>query len=808
MYLRHCKKIKMSASFRQFIVLICLSTFASTFGWAQQLKISVSDNNRQPLVGATVSLTNASDSTVNHMITDYSGNAVFENIKNDLYHVQISYIGYQPLDKTISVKAEKRNFDFKLTDKAIDLEGVTITAKKPLITQEDDKMIIDPEPIASISTNTLEVLESTPGLYVDQDGGIYLSSTTPAAVYINGRELKMSNQDISDLLRSLPPNSVQRIEVMRTPSTKYDASSSGGIINIVLKKGVKLGRFGSVNSGMNKGEYANGFIGASLNSSGDKSTFYINANANINNRLEEINSVRFLTSDTLLHQHAESIQKSKQGFIGYGVSYDFNENVLFNYDGRVNYSFRKTESVNDNTVNDINEFIISNSTNTINSTTEFLSIQQDFGMILKFDTIGSQLDTKLSYSFSGNNSIQNYSTNYTIPIELLYSGKGKNIQNRHFIVFQSDLLYHLPYGFKTETGIKSSIQLYDSQADFLIGQNDIYIPDENRTNAYNYQERISAAYVQISRKLWLDILLKTGIRMEHTYMKGIQTIPIDTSFIVNRADFFPYIYLSRRVIKIMGIELFGYMIYRRTINRPGYQDLNPYVKLVDEFLYETGNPELTPQFTDNIELNISFDDMPIFAIGRNYTTDIYSMVVYQDEQFENVAVRTYDNIGNSRETYLRFMGGIPPGGMYFFALGGQYNFNEYDGIYENEPLLYNRDSWRFFTFHSLKLFKYTKLTLSGFYMINGNYNFYELNNFGQLNAGITQTLFNQKLSISLNFRDIFKTMITEFTFNQGSVNSYGDRYTDNRRIGIHIRYNFGISKKDDKKNMPGFDFEE
>ncbi len=105
-----------------------------------------------------------------------------------------------------------------------------------MITQEDDKTVIDPESLAEASASGYEVLEKTPGLFVDQDGNIYISSLTPATVQFNGREMKMSAADIATLLKSLPPNSISKIEIVRTPSAKYDASGSGGVVNVVLKK--------------------------------------------------------------------------------------------------------------------------------------------------------------------------------------------------------------------------------------------------------------------------------------------------------------------------------------------------------------------------------------------------------------------------------------------------------------------------------------------------------------------------------------------------------------------------------------------
>jgi hypothetical protein len=248
-------------------------------------------------------------------------------------------------------------------------------------------------------------------------------------------------------------------------------------------------------------------------------------------------------------------------------------------------------------------------------------------------------------------------------------------------------------------------------------------------------------------------------------------------------------------------ELKAYAIYRKTISRPGYEMLNPNITIVDQYLYQTGNPALKPQFTDNVELNISYENFPVFALGRNYTKDIFSGVVYQDIQNPAIAVNTYDNLGKSKETYFRGMIGIPPGGRYFFGAGAQYNLNEYDGFYQGEELIYSRGSWRIYTFHMLKIAKNTRLTLMGFMMINGQYDFYELENFGMLNLGLRQSFLNNKLTINIRLRDLLRTMNVKYSIHQGNVNAWGNRYTDNQSISINVRYNFGIGRKNDNKNM-------
>jgi iron complex outermembrane recepter protein len=784
-----------------FILFLCSAAFSQN----NPVQVTVTDTENLPLPKAPVILTNAADSSVVHSITGLNGIAIFENLAEGVYLINISYMGFQPIESTILITDELRQFDYIMSTDAISLEGVTITARRPFIRQEDDKMIIDPEPIANTSTNALEILESTPGLYVDQEGGIYLTGATPAAVYINGREMKMSTQDINTILRSLPPHSVDRIEVLKTPSSKFDASSSGGIINIVLKKGVKIGRFGSVSSGMNQGEYGNRFAGFSFNNSSDKTTSYLNFNYNYNQRFEELNTLRTLRTDTFLQQTSESLANSNQIYTGYGLNYEPKSNISFSYDGRINASTRQSDADNQNRIQTSEETILSNSNNTILNFSDFINIQQDLGMLLKTDTLGSELDVRLSYSYNINSSDQEYSTSYITPFSAELSGSGKNNQGRHFLVLQTDLTQHLPLGVKIETGVKGSLMNYDSDSKYFINLNGNNVTDASRTNAFLYKENIYAAYAQASKKLFAGFNLKAGVRLEHTSMNGLQKVPTDTGFVINRTDWFPYVYLSRKVLDLMGIELFGYMIYRRTISRPGYQQLNPYIRFVDEFLYETGNPSLTPQFNENIELNISYNDMPVFAVGRNYTKDIFSMVMYRDEDYEGVLMRTYDNLGTSRETYFRGMAGIPPGGKYFFAIGAQYHYNEYEGVYDNEPLSFSNGSWRFFTFHSLNLTKETKLTASGFMMTKGVWNFYELNTFGQVNLGLSQTFFNKKLTITLNARDIFRTMINDFTFSQGSIVTTGNRYTDNRRFGINIRYNFGIREKEDRRGMPAFE---
>jgi outer membrane receptor protein involved in Fe transport len=251
-------------------------------------------------------------------------------------------------------------------------------------------------------------------------------------------------------------------------------------------------------------------------------------------------------------------------------------------------------------------------------------------------------------------------------------------------------------------------------------------------------------------------------------------------------------------MKIMGYELRAYLVYRRSISRPGYDQLNPFPKFVDQYLTEVGNPALKPQFTRNWEANVSVDERPILAVGVNDTKDIFSLVTYQADSIRSQALRTYDNLGKNREWYFRGLGALPPGGRYFFVLGAQYNYQIYDGLYENKPLSFKKGTWTFFTYHTFKIDKRSVITVNGFMRLKGQQQLYELGSFGMLNASVNRKFAKEKFIVTLSMNDIFFTNKIDFALKQGSVNATGRRYNDTRRLGINLRYNFGVKKKEEK----------
>ena len=771
-----------------------------SFAQEKTIQFSVTGEKKEPVPFATVSVISVADTTHHQKkVSDSTGLVVFQLQQGLVYLVQISSVNYKPFEKTISIKGND-NFSFKLQALSSSMGNVVITATRPIMRQEDDKTIVDPEPIAAASTNAYEILEKTPGLFVDQDGNIYLSSMSPAAIYINGRQMKMSSADIATMLKNLPPTAIQRLEILRTPSAKYDASGSGGIINIVLKKGVKLGLTGSVSAGIQQGTYGNQFAGLNLNNNTGTKNFYVNLNYNRRNNFERIETNRFFAVDSVLQQNAFTKYPAETFFVSYGISDSLNEKWYVDFAGSVVYNRFDNTTENQNWIKKISTGeIISNSLNNVNFGGNYFRVNNGISFNRKIDSI-SEWSNDFYFSLDRNRIAQDYTIFTITPFYFSSNGYGSPDNDRNYFTFTSDLRKKFKHRLTLETGVKSTLLNYKSDAIYFRSSNAGMVKDNGRTNRFYYQENINSFYLQGSKTFGKNVILKTGARVENTNMNGNQIVPSDTSFDVHRTDLFPYVFLSKKVMSIAGYELRAYLVYRRTIVRPVYEQLNPFPKYVDQYLTEVGNPTLRPQFTTNYEFNISVDERPLLAVGINNTTDIFNQVVYQSDTSNRQSFRTYDNLGKNKEWYLRGLGAIPPGKKYFFVVGAQYNHNFYEGVYEGKPLSFKRGTWTLFTYHSLKLDKRSQMTLNGFVRFKGQQQFYELSTFGALNSSINRQFFQQKLTVTLSANDIFRTNRNEFSIAQGSIDATGTRQGDTQRFGVNLRYNFGIKKKEENTN--------
>ncbi|HEX6915608.1 MAG TPA: outer membrane beta-barrel protein [Chitinophagaceae bacterium] len=776
-----------TATSRILFVLLFHLFAMNVFSQTAEIRFRVTDASKTPVSFATITAIRYDDSTRVFRRSADSAGVCIMRLQTGMYIVRINALNFQPIEKRIMVKSDA-GYELETKPLVKTMEDVTVTSTRPLMRQDADMTIIEPEPLVAASTNAFEVLEKTPGIFVDQDGNVYLSSTTPSAIYINGREMKMSTADIATMLKNLPPNSIARIEILRSPSAKYDASGTGGIINIVLKKGVKPGMTGSVTTAAQQGVYGNQMASFNLNNNNGRQTTYINANYSRRNSYERIITDRNIGGDTVLSQDAFTRYQSPAWYLGYGYNTALTSKFDFDFSGNVTYNRFNNSTGNISSFRKGGETPFAGFENLITNTGHNFYIGNGVEGKFRLDTTGSEWESDLWYSYSNSVAAQDY-----------YGGGGTSENTRHYAVAKSDVKLKMAHRFVFESGFRLSYMDFRNVADYSQQTPGGPAPDPARSNQFRYRENINAAYIQGSKTLGKNFILKFGVRGEQTVMNGHQFAPGDTAFSVNRADLFPYIYLSKKVMTIAGYELRAYLVYRRTLSRPSYEYLNPFARYIDQFMYESGNPALRPQFTRNYEANISVDERPLIAIGVNETKDIFTSVVYEADTAKLVTYRTYDNLGRNKEFYIRGLGAIPPGKKYFFVVGGQYNHNFYEGLYEQRPLSMKRGTWTFFTYHQLKLGRRSQLTVNGFMRLKGLQQFYELGPFGALNATINRQFLRQKLVVTLSVNDIFETNHNEFSIRQGSINATGHRFADTRRFGINIRYNFGIRKREERQ---------
>lgn len=750
-------------------------------------------------INATLRLFQLPDSSLQStQVASSSGNG-FTVKASTRYLLKVTAVGYESQLKLIVISNKPATITLLLKKDTASLSTVIVRAKKPLLTQEDDKTIVDATVLANSSTNAYEVLEKTPGAIVDQDGNVYLNSATPATVYINGREMRMSAEDMAALLKSLPAGSISKIEILRTPSAKYDAANSGGIVNVVLKKGIKIGTTGSVNVREDQGVYPTSSAGFSINRSDGKISAYLSYQFTSRNSFEDIVSDRLINHDTLLLQRSYTSYSPVNNYIGAGVDIAVTKKLNLAYDMRLTANTNKSRASSSNDFSKTSTAQdFSQSETPISNDGHSLYFGNSIEAKYKIDTTGSEWASELNYSYSKSDNDQLYTNNYYLPVAPAEYGDGTTANTANNLDFKTDLTLKFKKQFKLETGYKINHSTNNNEAVFYTQSGSSPRQVNNyQTNTFNYTETISSAYLQLSKPFW-GFTFKSGLRFESTNISGHQKVPDDTSFSIKRTDLFPYFYLKHNLFKIFGYPLTVNAIYRRSISRPGYDALNPSPKFVDQFLYDVGNTRLQPQFTTNYELNVSYNDFPAFAIGVNETKNIFSKVTYQNE-VTKISYRTYDNLGKNKEIYFRLFGATPEGHKFFMYAGVQYNYINYNGSYQGAPLQYKRGSWTLFAGQQFKVNSTLHFNLNAWMYINGFRAFNELKNMGQLNLSITQMALHKKLSIILSGSDVLLTNKAVFHIQQGNLVGNGSRIQDSRRVGITLRYNFGIKPKEEKK---------
>jgi iron complex outermembrane receptor protein len=762
----------------------------------------------KPMDYATVSLLRGKDSSVvKSTLTNDAGKYLFDNIIAGRYIIKATTVGYQPTfspvlevhDDVVSAPV------IKMQQNNRNLQGVTITAAKPLIERKLDRTVMNVEnSVLAAGNNALEILERAPGVTIDKDDNISLKGKQGVTVMINDKLTYLSAAQLSALLRSTDGSTIQSIEIITNPSSKYDASGNSGIINIKLKKNKQTGTNGSITAGAGMGDNFRDNTSLTLNHKQGNFNFFGTLSRGDITRQNNINIDRVVDSaktSTFFKQHTgmkntvhynnyrvgADYNTSSKNTLGFVVSGDYTNEYS---DNNSKTSLGLTPDANDSYQNTLSK---------IKQTYRNIAINLNDKVVI--DTSGQELSVDLDYSKFNNNSFANYDTYFfkpdgsplTTPLFL------RNTTPSRITIYtgKADYTYPLSKSLKLETGVKLSSVKTDNDLQAEISPGSGFVNDTSRTNRFVYDENVSAAYINLGQT-YKNTSIQAGLRAERTSSTGNL---ITNSQVVKRnyTDFFPSVFINQTLSAKheLGIS------YSRRIDRPNYDNLNPFRFYLDQYTYEQGNPFLKPQYTNAFELNYTYNKTINVSLGYSRTTDVTAEVLLTDT-LQKATYQTRANLQkqdsytiniNTPYTITKWWSGnINVTGFYQSfksdsLLGGMLN---------NGQAAFNARTTQTFLFGGSY-----KAEVTAFYQSALSYSIFKIRPQYMVDAGISHSFYNKKMNIKLALSDIFNTRRNNLSTNYQSTNLEVRQKNESRIGRITFTYNFGNSKIKARQHQTG-----
>ncbi|TGE21488.1 TonB-dependent receptor [Hymenobacter aquaticus] len=817
----------MKAASKQILFLL-LFPLLSTGAYAQAIsKVTgrTTDAQSKVVEFSSVSLLKAADSTlVKGALGDVNGNFEIEQVPAGAYLISVSSLAYKrlftPVFTVAEGQAEVRLGDLRLADAAHQLAEVKVTATKPLIEQQIDRIVVNVEnSIVSAGNTALEVLEKSPGVYVDKDGAISLKGKANVLVMINDKPTYVSSSDLAVMLKNMQASQVEKIEIMTNPPAKYDAAGNAGIINIKTKKNQNMGLNGSWNAGTRLGFFtrANG-----------QAVNYVKENAglNLNYREGKVNLFGSLSADNGKSPQTQQITrrfgKADQ------VETNFNQLSEKTLESRlVNYKAGADFFLTDKTVVGVLfNGMASNGGQQYNSDTRIAypaagldtavytkgdldnkwlnnALNLNFKHVL--DSTGQEITADLDYALFNNSSEQQYRTNKYDERSILRQIRNEDGNTGSDIYIGSGKLDYtrpLPNKAKLEAGVKASWVTSQNDMQFFFLNNEAQQPtlDPRRTRDFEYRERIQAAYVSYAKE-WNKVSVQLGLRAENTNGQG--TLQGARLLKRNYTNLFPSVFVSKPLNEKNQLVF----SYSRRIDRPNYEDLNPFLYFLDPYTYNRGNEYLRPQFTNAFELSHTYNNNITTTINYSRTKDVITDFLEQDAltkttYLTELNIGLQENYGISvsvpvpvtkwwtSNTYFnafhnRYAGDVPRQGRN--ELGAEYTYMQH--------LSTSVTTWTVNSVHQFSLPKGFAAELSGNYRSRF---LQESQLFGQpmgaVSVGLQKKLLNNRATLKLNVSDVFWTNYFRgnFQFNDIDVSVLNKR--ESRQARLTFTYRFGNSK--------------
>jgi hypothetical protein len=789
--------------------ILTLATVNQVFSQVGTFQISgkVTDSLSQPLDGAMVILHQLSGLKIVQQGTCAPDGQFTFTIPAGRYLLTVSYIGSKAFHSdTLVIAADKKLAAIILLGAVKNLREVSVKAEKkqPLIQNDGRKLIYNiAKSINAQGTDVLEALKRTPGVSADQNNNLTLNGVNGALVLINGRQTYLQAEELAQLLKSMSSSSIKSIEIIKNPSAEYDAAGTGGIINIITQKSRINGFNGSTNVGVRYGISFKQNTDINFNYRNGKINVFGNYSHNFGNFAMDYNNDRTQNGKTYINP-SHDVDKRKSVSSSVGLDYEINDkqSIGFVLNGNFFYGPGIIKPVTY-----IYDAISDEYLQKLVSTSEFYhqtASRYNANLNYRFqDTLGHTLGFDFDYGiFDGTNKNLNPNTYYSPDGAILSQSIYRTISGKNIDLYAISLNYSTNLGGgKLSAGSKYSRVTADNDFNlFTIVHNTDSI-DATRSNAFSYREQISAGYFKYERAISKKLSFDAGLRIENTRSSG-NLIPVPGSeqqaeYITrNYTNLFPTGSLTLKTTKSGTYNL----SFARRIDRPAYNDLNPFEGRIDELSYWKGNPFLQPQYANTLSLQYSYEKTTAalaFTHVRNLTMPI-------SEIFDgNKVVIQPENIGRQNTINLTVTQQLSLFDWWDATLTA-IGYHIKNSVELEQYGVYNPSRFAG-TVNAQQTFKLPwKLTAE----LSGVFNSKTLNGpngtikgSSQVDVGFQKNLLQDKATLRLVVTDIYRGAHFDSNNYLNGLLLHGTYSSESRQIRLNFTYKFGSSKlKEQKKH--------
>jgi outer membrane receptor protein involved in Fe transport len=581
-------------------------------------------------VKGTVNLANASIDYYNVVILSaldsayikgevfYDSSFIINDIAQKDFLVQISSMSM--VTKTMHVNRKDNETSVNLG--AILAEGkmlkeVTVIANSKMVNQSSSGTVLNiaNSPLAQ-SGSAIDVLRKSPGLLVDKDNKVQVFGKGNAKIYIDGREAT------SNELSELSSENILKVEVIKNPSAKYEASANA-VVNITTKNRARDGYYVKHTSNFTKGDFYRyaGDLDLSMKTDNLELFSFISTKEQkikfVDNYFREIQ-----LKEDQIYMENELVKERKDHL---PISYKLGTNYNINNNNRISLVFSGSYSDGSSLTNNINEVHYPQQSSLFNTRTNSTSLSKrnlvTFGYSSNLDSAGQKIDVKVDYLKINQNWQDNISEMVTNTNSVNYLKRNDNANNIDIVSGVADYVYPV---VPTHTRINAGVKVTDMKnksENIFSKYEDTWITDPSKSDYSSYNENNLAGYVMLNQHI-KSLDLNIGLRGENSEMEGNH---------INRSyfDLFPSASVDYQISKLMGASL----SYSKRVQRPTYQDLNPYLIYIDSLSYSKGNPNLRPSMSNAFDFAINYRKLA--SLNFSYTKTESPMFMYVETDVAN-----------------------------------------------------------------------------------------------------------------------------------------------------------------------------